>query len=110
MSYDQYVSQVRSSDLAQLDESDMSPMILRSLGAGRPFLRLPFLCPPHPVVQLHTKERMFLHGMLDTRGVTQRHAWIYLVIGRSSCTLALKGGSKRAQLIATWFREGPAMS
>ena len=71
MSYDQYVSQVRSSDLAQLEESDISPMILRSLVAGRSFARLPFLCPPHPLVQTHAKERMFLHGMLDTKGVTK---------------------------------------
>ena len=49
MSHDQYVFQVRSSDLAQLEESDISPMILRSLVAGRPFARLPFLCPPHPL-------------------------------------------------------------
>ena len=28
MSYDHYVTQVRSSDLAQLEESDISPMIL----------------------------------------------------------------------------------
>ena len=47
MSHDQYVSQVRSSDLAQLEESDISPMTLRSLMAGRSFARLPFLCPPH---------------------------------------------------------------
>ena len=46
MSQDQYVSQVRSSDLAQLEDSDISPMILRSLMAGRSFSRLPFLCPP----------------------------------------------------------------
>ena len=43
MSQDQYLSQVRSSDLAQLEESDISPMILRSLVAGRSFARLPFL-------------------------------------------------------------------
>ena len=60
MSKDQYVSQVKSSDLAQLEESDISPMILRSLMAGRSFSRLPFLCPPHPLVQTHAKERMFL--------------------------------------------------
>ena len=71
MSQDQYVSQVRSSDLAQLEESDISPMILRSLMAGRSFARLPFLCPPHPAVQIHAKERMFLHGILDTKGVTK---------------------------------------
>ena len=35
MSRGQYVSQVRSADLAQLEESDISPMILRSLVAGR---------------------------------------------------------------------------
>ena len=58
MSHDQYVSQVRSSDLAQLEESDISPMILRSLVAGRSFARLPFLCPPYPLVQTHAKERM----------------------------------------------------
>ena len=71
MSHDQYVSQVRSSDLAQLEESDISPMILRSLVAGRSFARLPFLCPPHPLVQTHAKERMFLHGSLDAKGVTK---------------------------------------
>ena len=59
MSHDQYLSQVRSSDLAQLEESDISPMILRSLVAGRSFARLPFLCPPHPLVQTHAKEKMF---------------------------------------------------
>ena len=67
MSNDQYISQVRSTDLAQLEESDISPMILPSLVAGRPFARLPFLCPPHPVVQARTKEKMFLHGILDTK-------------------------------------------
>ena len=36
MSLGQYSSQVRSSDLAQLEESDISPMTLRSLVAGRP--------------------------------------------------------------------------
>ena len=71
MSRDQYTSQVRSADLAQLEESDLSPMILRSLSAGRAFSRLPFLCPPHPIVQIHAKERMFLHGILDTKGVTR---------------------------------------
>ena len=33
MSHEQYLSQVRSSDQAQLEESDISPMILRSLVA-----------------------------------------------------------------------------
>ena len=68
MSHEQ---QVRSTDLPQLEESDISPMILRSLVAGRPFARLPFLCPPHPVVQTRTKEKMFLRGILDTKGVTR---------------------------------------
>ena len=48
MRYDQYVSQVRSSDLTQLEESDITPMVLRSLVAGRSFARLPFLRQPHP--------------------------------------------------------------
>ena len=43
MSHDQYVSQVRSSDLARLEESDINPMILRSHMAGRSFARLPFV-------------------------------------------------------------------
>ena len=67
MSHEQYLSQVRSSDQAQLEES-VSPMILRSLVAGRSFARLPFLCPPHPMVQTHAKEKTFLHGILDTKG------------------------------------------
>ena len=70
MSHGQYTSQVRSTDLAQSEESDINPMILRSLVAGRSFARLPFLCPPHPIVQARTKERMFLHGILNTKGVS----------------------------------------
>ena len=42
MHHDQYVSQVRSSDLTQLEESDITPMVLRSLVAGGSFARLPF--------------------------------------------------------------------
>ena len=71
MSHNQYTSQVRSTDLAQLEESDISPMILRSIVAGRSFARMPFLCPPHPIVQTRTKEKMFLHGILDTKGVSR---------------------------------------
>ena len=71
MSHDQYISQLRSTDLAQLEESDLSPTILRSLVAGRSFARLPFLCPPHPVVQARAKEKMFLHGVLDSKGVSR---------------------------------------
>ena len=71
MSHEQSNSQARSQDIAQLEESGLTPMILRSLVVGRPFSRLPFLCPPHPLVQLHAKERMFLHGVLDTKAVTR---------------------------------------
>ena len=60
MSHD---AQVRPTDLAQLEESDLSPMILRSLVVGRSLARLPCLCPPHPVAQARTKEKMFLHGI-----------------------------------------------
>ena len=67
LSHEQYHTQVRSQDLAQLDERDLTPMILRSLAANWPFSRMPLLSPPDPVVQ----ERMFLHGMLDMKGVTQ---------------------------------------
>ena len=68
MSHEEYTSQVRSTDLAKLEESDISPMILRSLVAGRSFAGLPFLCPPHPVVQARAKEKMFLcclYGRID---------------------------------------------
>ena len=71
MSHEEYTSQVRSTDLARLEESDISPMILRSLVAGRSFARLPFLCPPHPIAQACAKEKMFLHGILDTKGVSR---------------------------------------
>ena len=67
MNYDQYVSHVRSSDLAQLEESDITPMILRSLVAGRSFARLPFLYPPHSVVQLHAKQRKLFSAPPGTR-------------------------------------------
>ena len=63
ISYEQYQDQVSSQDLAQLDECDLTPIILRSLAAGRPFSRMPFLSPPDPVAQLPLKERMFLHRM-----------------------------------------------
>ena len=112
MSRDQYTSQVRSADLAQLEESDLGPMILRSLSAGRSFSRLPFLCPPHPMVQVHAKERMFLHGILDTRGVTRLgHAtacmdlpcewaqFLYICAERGLEDSALI-------LIAIWHRQG----
>ena len=116
MSHDQYLSQVRSTDSAQLEESDISPMIWRSLVAGRFFARLPFLCPPHPMVQTHTKEKMFLHGILDTKGVTKMgHAiacmdlpceWAQLLYIRAERGLE----DSALILIATWYREGPAMT
>ena len=116
MSQDQYVSQVRSSDLAQLEESDISPMILRSLMAGRSFSRLPFLCPPHPLVQTHAKERMFLHGILDTKGITkmgQATACMDLPCewAQFLYTCAERGIEDSALiLIATWYRQGPPMT
>ena len=77
---------------------------------------LPFLCPPHPVAQLHAKERMFFHGMLDTKRVTR--------MGRAVANMDLpcdwahflyncaeRGIEDSAIIIiATWFREGPAMT
>ena len=116
MSHDQYLSQVRSADLAQLEKSDISPMILRSLVAGRSFARLPFLCPPHPLVQTHAKERMFLHGILDTKGVTKMgHATACVDLpcewAQFLYTCAERGLEDSALiLIATWHRQGPAMT
>ena len=102
MSHGQYSSQVRSSDL----------MILRSLVAGRPFSRLPFLCPPHPMVQTHAKEKMFLHGILDTRGVTKiGHATACMDLpcewAQFLYTCAERGLEDSATiLIAIWHRQG----
>ena len=112
MSQGRYSSQVRSSDLAQLEESDLSPMILRSLVAGKPFSRLPFLCPPHPMVQTHAKEKMFLHGILDTRGVTKiGHATACMDLpcewAQFLYTCAERGLEDSAIiLIAIWHRQG----
>ena len=114
--HDQYVSQVRSSDLAQLEESDITLMILRSLVAGRSFSRLPFLCPPHPLVQSHAKEKMFLHGILDTKGVTRMgHATACMDLpcewSQFLYTCTERGLEDSALiLIATWYRQGPAMT
>ena len=108
MSHEQYASQV-----AQLEESDLSPMSLRSLVVGRSFARLPFLCPPHPVAQARTKEKTFLHGFLDTEGVSR--------IGTTTACMDLpcdwaqflhacaeRGLEDSAIiLIAAWYREGP---
>ena len=112
MSRDQYTSQVRSADQAQLEESDISPMILRSLSAGRSFSRLPFLCPPHPMVQTHAKEKMFLHGILDTKGVTRLgHATACMDLpcewAQFLHTCAERGLEESALiLIAIWHRQG----
>ena len=115
MSHGQYASQGRSTDLAQLEESDSSPMLL-PLVAERSFARLPFLCPPHPIVQACTKERMFLHGILDAKGVSriqyvtacmdlpcERAQFLYVCAERGLEDSGLI-------LIATWQREGPAMT
>ena len=116
MSHDQYLSQVRSADLAQLEESDISPMILRSLVAGRSFARLPFLCPPHALVQTHAKERMFLHGILDTKRVAKMgHATACMDLpcewAQFLYTCAERGLEDSALiLIATWHRQGPAIT
>ena len=50
MSIKQYKRQIRTQDSAQLDESDLSPMILRALVAGRPLTQTDS-CPlsPRPV-------------------------------------------------------------
>ena len=112
MSRGQYLSQVRSADLAQLEESDISPMILRSLVAGRSFSRLPFLCPP----QTHAKERMFLHGILDTRRVTRiGHVTACMDLpcewAQFLYTCAERGLEDSALiLIATWHRQGTAVT
>ena len=99
-----------------IEENDISPMILRSLVAGRSFSRLPFLCPPHPMVQTHAKERMFLHGLLDTRGVTRTgHATACMDLpcewAQFLYTCAERGLEDSALiLIATWHRQGPAVT
>ena len=84
--------------------------------AGRSFARLPFLCPPHPVVQTHAKERMFLHGILDTKGVTrmgQATACMDLPCewAQFLYTCAERGIEDSALiLIAIWYRQGPPMT
>ena len=50
MSHTQYREQVRAQDVAQLDESDLSLMILRARVSGRSFSRMLLLCPPDPLV------------------------------------------------------------
>ena len=82
--------------------------ILRSLVAGRSFARMPFLCQPH------AKERMFLHGMLDTKGVTRMGQGVACMDlpgdwAQFLYTCAERGLEDSAIiLIATWCREGPA--
>ena len=116
VSHEQHVSQVRSTDLAQLEESDVSPMVLRSLVPGRSFARLPYLCPPHPVVQIHTKHKVFLHGVLDTQGVTRMGQTTVCVDlpcdwAQFLHVCAERGLEESAViLIAARYREGPAMT
>ena len=87
-------------------------MILRSLSAGRSFSRLPFLCPPHPMVQVHAKEKMFLHGILDTKGVTRLgHATACMDLpcewAQFLYTCAERGLEDSALiLIAIWHHQG----
>ena len=94
MSRDQYLSQVRCSDLAQLDESDISPMILRSCG-GVVLRKAPIpLSSTSACADAH-ETKMFLHGILDTKGVTKtRHATACMDLpcggGHNSCTLVLR--------------------
>ena len=93
--------------LAQSDGAD-----LRSLSAGRSFSRLPFLCPPRPLVQTHAKEKMFLHGILDTKGVTMiGHATACMDLpcewAQFLYTCAERGLEESALiLIAIWHRQG----
>ena len=66
------------------------------------------------MVQLHAKERMFLHGMLDTKGVSRKGQavagmdlpcdWAQLLY-----TCAEQGmGDSATIIIATWYRESQA--
>ena len=57
--------------MAQLNESDLSPMIFGARASGTSFSKMPFLYPPGPLVTTRTKEQMFLRGILDNLGVTQ---------------------------------------
>ena len=108
--------QVRSADLAQLEQSDITPMILRSLVAGRPFSRLPFLCQLYPVVQLHAKERMLMHGVLDNKSMTRMGQAVACMDLRCDWAQFLHSCRERGLedgaivIIATWYREGPAMT
>ena len=110
MSYDQYTAQVRSTDLAQLEESDISPTILRSLVGHL------LGCPPHPVAQARTKEKLFLHGVLDTKGVSRIGATTACMDLPCDWAQFLHVCAERGLedsaiiLIATWYREGPAMT
>ena len=67
-------------------------------------------------VQTHTKERMFLHGILDTKGVTRMgHATACMDLpcewAQFLYVCAERGLEDSALiLIATWYREGPAMT
>ena len=98
---DQYATQVRSRDLAQLEESDTSRSCVLLW---------------HPIVQARTKEKTFLHGILDTKGVSHMgHATECTDVPREWAQFlyvcAARGLEDSALiLIATWHREGPAMT
>ena len=70
----------------------------------------------YPMVQTHAKEKMFLHGILDTKGVTKMgHATACMDLpcewAQFLYTCAERGLEDRALiLIATWYRQGPAMT
>ena len=116
MSFHQYENQVRSQDLARLEENNLAPMILRSLASGRSFARMPCQCPPDPLVHLRAKDRTFLHGMLDSRGVTQMgHAVAAMGLpctwAQFLYTYAERGLEDSALIIiATGYREGSGMT
>ena len=104
MSYDQDVSQVWSSDLAQLEESDVTPMILRSLVASTT---------PSGAAPRHREDVLTWNARQgsDAHGAKLQDAWTYLVTGRNSCSPALRGLEESAIiLITTCFKEGPAMT
>ena len=68
------------------------------------------------MVQTHAKERMFLHGILDKKGVTRMgHATACMDLpcewAQFLYTCAERGLEDSALiLIATWYRQGPAMT
>ena len=80
---------------------------LEALVGFRPFSRMPFLSPPDPIVQLHAKERMFLHGVKQAVAAMDLPCdWAQFLY-----TCAERGMEDSALIvIATWHREGPVMT